>query len=129
MSNFEFLDYMPTPNEKHLGIATVMLFGRVFHKYKILPAKDGKGFFPVPASYKVGDNYIHAFGLALKKDGSDNGTAELINLIRDNVKRVIANPSNFSSKAPTTNQNQNQVPNQRLTENSASNSEYGDPPF
>jgi hypothetical protein len=129
MSNFEFLEYIPTPNEKHLGIATVMLFGRVFHKYKILPAKDGKGFFPVPASYKVGDTYIHAFGLALKKDGSDNGTAELINLIRDNVKRIMANASNSNSKAPTTNQNQYQVSNQGSNQNTSSNSEYGDVPF
>jgi hypothetical protein len=54
MSPFEFLSYESTPGEKYYGIATVRAWGKIILKYKIVPGKDGQGFFPAPGSYKVG---------------------------------------------------------------------------
>jgi hypothetical protein len=54
MQPFEFLDYTPTPNERHLGIATIRAYGKIILKYKIISGKDGRGFFISPGSYKVG---------------------------------------------------------------------------
>ena len=66
MGNFEFVRYEATPGEKHLGIATVKAYGRIVLRYKIVPNKDGSGFFPAAASYKLPshggeDAYISAF--------------------------------------------------------------------
>jgi hypothetical protein len=128
MSDFEFIEYIQTPNERHLGIATVLLYGKVFHKYKILPTKDGNGFFPVPASYKVGDKYIHAFGLVPKKDGSDNGTDELIAIIKAGVKNFMAKASNSNGNRPPIAQNKQGNTNTHMNGYPSSNSNYNNPP-
>jgi hypothetical protein len=84
MNNIEFLSYIPTPLEKYLGIATVKLYGKVILRYKIVPIKDGSGHFPAPASYKAGDDYVHAFML-----DSISETEELKKIIMHNVKLAL----------------------------------------
>jgi hypothetical protein len=73
--NFEFLDYLPTPGEKHLGIARVKCWGKIVLRYKIVPKKDGGGVFPGCASYKVVDGgeetYVPAFVLDSNSDRED----------------------------------------------------------
>lgn len=100
MSQFEFMKYEATPGEKHLGIATVKAFGKIVLRYKIVPNKDGSGFFPASASYKmpkVGDEdvYIGAFLLDSRSDEE-----EMNALIRAGVKgkltAQVANPSAFA---------------------------------
>jgi len=98
MSQFEFMKYEPTPSEKHMGIATVKAFeGKITLRYKIVPNKDGSGFFPASASYKMPqvsgeDVYIGAFLLDSRSDEE-----EMNALIRANVKKhlghSVANPS------------------------------------
>ena len=93
----QFLKYEPTPNEKHLGIATVKLYGKIILRYKIVPTKDGAGYFPAPASYKMPsddgtDKYIGAFML-----DSVSENEELINLIREHVKASIKSKSAIAS--------------------------------
>ena len=51
---FEFLEYTPTPQDKHLGIATIKAYGKIILRYKVVSGKDGQGFFLSPASYKMG---------------------------------------------------------------------------
>jgi hypothetical protein len=84
MNNIEFLSYIPTPLEKYLGIATVKLYGKVILRYKIVPIKDGSGHFPAPASYKAGDEYVHAFML-----DSMSENEELKKVIMHNVKLAL----------------------------------------
>jgi len=84
---FEFLKYELTPNEKHLGIATVKLYGRMIAKYKIVPTKDGSAFFPAPPSIKIGDKYESCLML-----DSNSDKQELDVLIKANVAGNRAEP-------------------------------------
>lgn len=84
MNNLEFLSFIPTTGEKYIGIATVKLYGKVILRYKIVPTKDGSGHFPAPASYKVGEDYVHAFML-----DSMSETEELKKLVMHNVKLAL----------------------------------------
>ena len=89
MSQFEFIKYEATPGEKHLGIATVKAFGKIVLRYKIVPNKDGSGFFPASASYKMPSNggedvYVGAFLLDSRSDEE-----EMNAMVRANVKKFI----------------------------------------
>ncbi len=78
---FEFIKYEPTPQEKHLGIATVKLYGKIIARYKIVPTKDGTSFFPAAASYKEGDRYESCLIL-----DSNSEKEELDAMIKANVR-------------------------------------------
>lgn len=89
--DFVFLKYQPTPGEKYMGIASVRLFGKVVHRYKIQPSKDGASFYPTPASYKIPDPaggqkdcFISAFMLDSQSDNE-----ELKNFIISHVNHCI----------------------------------------
>ena len=85
MQDFQFLKYQPTPNEKHLGIATVKAYGKIILRYKIIPTKDGSSFFPCAASYKMpDDSYISAFIL-----DSNSENEELTSLIKTHIKKFL----------------------------------------
>ncbi len=79
-NKFEFLKYELTPGEKHLGIATVKLYGKMLAKYKIVPTKDGSAFFPAAPSIKIGDKYESCIML-----DSNSDKQELDTLIKANV--------------------------------------------
>ena len=57
MAKYQFVDFTPTPSEKHLGIISVRIHGDPISlvRYKIVARKDGSGFFPNIASYKMPD--------------------------------------------------------------------------
>jgi len=105
MSQFEFVKYEATPGEKHLGIATMKAFGKIVLRYKIVPNKDGSGFFAASASYKMPSNggedaYISAFLLDSRSDEE-----EMTAMVRANVKKFITphpqapvSTSNFSNE-------------------------------
>lgn len=84
--DFEFIDYTPTPGEKHLGLAKVKCWGKIVLRFKIVPTKDGSGAFPAAASYKIvengADRYVPAFILDSNSDKED-----LEGLIKSNIKR------------------------------------------
>lgn len=101
MSQFEFIKYEPTPNEKHLGIATVKAFGKIVLRYKIVANKDGSGFFPASASYKMAqqngeDLYISAFLLDSRSDEEEMGQ-----IIRANVKKHLTTTHGASTSIVT----------------------------
>lgn len=92
MNIFEFLSYEATPTEKYLGIATVRAWGKIILKFKIVPGKDGRGFFAAVAAYKNGvkpdgkDKYDDAFTI-----DSNYEAGELKKLIEDNVSPYASN--------------------------------------
>ncbi len=45
MNNFEFLSYEAVQNEKFLGVCTLRAWGKIILRYKIIPGKEGRGFF------------------------------------------------------------------------------------
>ncbi len=85
MNKFEFIKYEPTPQEKHLGIATVKIFGKIIAKFKIVPTKDGSSFFPASPSLKIGEGYVSAFTM-----DSVSEKEELDSLIKLNVRRCMS---------------------------------------
>jgi len=75
MNNFQCLGFEPTPTEKHVGIMTVRIHGAVVMvvRYKVVAKKDGSGFFPTVASYKMpnrigGEEYEECFMLDSRSD-------------------------------------------------------------
>lgn len=103
MNNFEFIKYENTPGEKHLGIATIKAFGKVILRYKIIQNKEGNGFFPVSASYKMpsqeGQNvYLAAFLLDSRSDEE-----EISALIRANIKNPLAKSPSVMASLPSVN--------------------------
>lgn len=90
--SFEFIDYIATPEEKHLGIARVKAWGKIVLRFKIVPTKDGSSFFPAAASYKIIENgterYVPAFILDSNSDKED-----LESLIKSNVRRFTLGAS------------------------------------
>jgi hypothetical protein len=86
MNNLEFLDYTPTPSEKHLGIATIK-WGNLILRYKIVPLTKGEGFFAVTASFKVKDpytnedKYVHAIDIDSRSEET-----RVLDFVKSHVK-------------------------------------------
>jgi len=83
--NVKFVEFKKIFGEKHLGIASVILDDKILLRYKILPGKDGKGFYPKPGSYKTENGqYVEAFVL------DSNFVKETIeNVIREHVRQYL----------------------------------------
>lgn len=78
MDKFQFVGFEPTPGEKHVGIATVRVYGQVVIvlRFKIVSRKDGTGHFPNAASYKMpnrmpGEEYEECFMLDSRSDHAE----------------------------------------------------------
>lgn len=80
----KFIKYTSTPGEKHLGIAEIDLGGIIVLRYRVMPGKDGKGFFVATAAYKIGEDYISSFSI-----DSRSMHDKIVELIRHGMK----NPS------------------------------------
>ena len=108
--NYEFLNFVATPNEKHLGIATMRLWGKIILRYKIVPKKE-KGQFPSAASYKVvdeqGDRYIAAFSLDSNMDKD-----ECESIMMANVNRILSGGVSVNQQQPQYQQPQQQYQQQ-----------------
>jgi hypothetical protein len=96
--DFQFLEYTATPSEKHLGIVTVKAYGKIILRFKIIPNKDGTGYFVGCASYKMpnaagGDSYEEAFIIDSNYENKQVNT-----LIMSNVKQFMG-PSAFTPVA------------------------------
>jgi len=102
MTFFQFISYEATPeDEKQLGVATVKLYGKIKLRYKIIHTKDGQGWFPIPASYKLGktddgkDKYVAAFMLNDRDEEE-----ELIAAVRSQVSKAMQNKPQQAVEAP-----------------------------
>lgn len=92
MSDMKFLKYEAVQGEKHLGIATVKVDMPMILRFKIVPNKDGNGFFPAAASYKMGDKYVHAFLI-----DSNYDKEELEEMVKTEVRKSINSPTTSQS--------------------------------
>jgi hypothetical protein len=90
MNSVKFYEYKATPNEKHLGIITILVNDIIFLRYKVMAGKTG-GHFPNPPSYKITENgvdtYIPAFIIE-----SNMLKEEVDACIKSNVKRILEAP-------------------------------------
>jgi len=88
MNNIEFLNYTPTPTEKHLGIATIRYDRKFIFRYKIAPNPKGENLFVNAPSLKVDDSdkpYKPAFEIDSKYESD-----ELEKFILQNVKQIVS---------------------------------------
>lgn len=104
MNPIEFISFTETPNEKHLGIATIKLYGKIFIKYKIVPNKDGSGFFPSAPSYKItkDGNDIYTPAFLVDSRGEEE---EIKELIHSAVKSALRNKGSYQMSASVTSPN------------------------
>ena len=98
MNPIEFISFIETPNEKHLGIATIKLYGKIFIKYKIVPNKDGSGFFPSAPSYKItkDGNDIYTPAFLVDSRGEEE---EIKEIIHSAVKSALRTQKNYQMSA------------------------------
>ena len=104
MSPFEFIKFEKTPQEKYLGVAYVKAWGKIILRYKIIPTKDGIGYFIGIDCHKkpgVEGKYEDAFML------DSNADKEFIeDMVRKATNQAMANVGT-----------QNMIPNQQLPHN------------
>lgn len=88
-NSIDIVDFTLTPNEKTIGIATVRFYDKILLRYKVLPNKDGTGFFSAPFSYKTKkddqDFYVPIFVI-----DSKNEENTIKSVIHDWVKRTMS---------------------------------------
>lgn len=66
MKNLEFLEYIETPGEKHLGIAVIRYEKAIIFRFKISPNAENGGVFCNAQALKIGEkngkpDYAKAF--------------------------------------------------------------------
>lgn len=108
---FKFVDYIPTPSEKHLGLATILAYEKMMLRFKVIPNKEGNNFFFGEASYRLqtpnGDSYLPSFMVDSRSE-----QAELERIMREGVNRSINRTSaSASQNSPSHNQGYNQQQN------------------
>ncbi len=84
MNNIEFLAFAKTPNEKHLGIATIRYDRKFVFRYKIMINPKGEGYFLNAPSLKIDENYYPAFQF-----DSAYESDEIKKFVLENVKKSI----------------------------------------
>lgn len=82
----EFIKYESTPGEKHLGIASVKLYGKIILRYKIVPTKDGASFFAAPSAFKMSATDTYQASVLID---SHSENEMLMNFIKENVKKAM----------------------------------------
>ena len=92
MNKYEFVRYIPTPTETYMGIAEIFIMSEFSILFKIILRKDGSGFFPAPASFKVKENGNDVYLQAFKID-SIRSNEHLNAFIIANVKKAIESAS------------------------------------
>lgn len=100
----EFLKYIPTPGERHVGIAVIRYEKRIIFRFKIQPNDKG-GFWVTPPALKTGnvdgkDRYEASFALDSAYE------SELMqDFVRNHVNDIINQPK---QKQPAVNYYQQQ---------------------
>lgn len=93
-NHLEFLSFIPTPNEKFIGIATIRLERRFVFRFKIVPNANGQGVWVTKAAYKVG---VKADGKDLYEDAFECDSSfekkQIDAFVEQNVQSIIARPN------------------------------------
>jgi hypothetical protein len=130
MNDFEFINYKPIENDPYgvLGIASIMVYGKVILRYKYVKKKDG-GDFLGPANYSIADGnggktYIEAFKL-----DSSSKQDELLAFVRIAVKNKLAEGASSRPSAAITSGVQTFTPHQTPQVGPGANFEQSNLPF
>lgn len=97
--NIEFVEFVETPGEKHVGIVTVNFNNMLYLRYKVMPSQKGPGYYCNPPSYKINrygtDEYMQAIVI-----DSNFAKEKIDRIVRDEVTKYFAHKSDprpFSS--------------------------------
>ena len=97
MNNLEFLSFIKTPAEKHLGIAAIRVDKRFIFRFKIQQNPKGEGYFTNAPSIKIDDAYFAAFQF-----DSSYEADEVRKFVLSNVKQALhASPPSNSIFSPS----------------------------
>lgn len=99
MNKYEFVKYIPTPSESYMGIAEIFVMEEFTILFKIIQRKDGSGFFPSPASFKMKKDGVDVFESAFKID-SNKANIALNSYIIKCVKESIEHDENPYHNSP-----------------------------
>lgn len=77
----KFVEFISTPDEKHVGIVTINYDDKMLLRYKAMKRNDNGNLFFKPASYKIGEEYVDAFMF-----DSRILEAEIDRVIREGIK-------------------------------------------
>ena len=64
----QFLEYIPTPQDKDPGIAKVLMYNKLIVLFKWRLTKDGTNNFVSAPSYKIGESYENAISIDSKSE-------------------------------------------------------------
>lgn len=90
-NGLEFLEFVKTPGEKHIGIATVRLDRRFVFRFKVSPSVNANSIWITKAAYKCGtrqdgkDNYEDAFEF-----DSSFEKKHIESFVEENVNRILS---------------------------------------
>lgn len=98
MKTIEFLSYVETPEEKYMGIATVLYDGAIMLRYKVQQSKEGSGFYVSAPSFKdvVNDEWLEWHSIDSKSQ-----TAAINTVIRNHVHECMELKKNVKPKTET----------------------------
>lgn len=99
----EWMKFIPTPGEKHLGIAVIRYERRFIFRFKVMPSEHG-GYWVISASMKTGtangkDKYEAAFSLDSEYEKSQMTEFVLSNVERELNSKPAASTSVFNQPA------------------------------
>jgi hypothetical protein len=104
ISPYEFLSFVKTPGEKHIGIAAVRYERRFIFRFKVAPSSVGSGLWVTKAAYKCGsrpdgkDQYEDAFEF-----DSNYEKKQLDDFVQQHVSAILAQqnaPAQVSAFSP-----------------------------
>ncbi len=112
MRNFEFISYIPTPNDQYgmLGIAKAKAYGKIELRFKHLKTKDGTSSFFCMSNYTMVDAMGEKKYLPCIMIDSRTEEEELQEVMREGVNRVLSQRS-AQPNAAIPQQNANYYPN------------------
>jgi len=109
----QFLGFVETPSEKHLGIASVRVDHKYVFRFKIAVTKDGSRHFPAAASYKIpdasGDRYVEAFVIDSRTDDE-----EIKKFVMEGVRKAQSSKSVFTTGNSGQSIDKNEQPEEEL---------------
>lgn len=92
--NFEFKSYIPLDNDPYmLGIAKIKLYGKVIVNFKHVKTKDGSSTFFCTQNYSIKDAAGEKKYLSCVNLDSRDDEEMLMEFIRENVNKILAQRS------------------------------------
>jgi len=104
----DFMNYVPTPEEKYMGVATTRHTldngNKLILRWKCVPNKEGEGYFIVPASMKMADTSGQGQNVFAESHMLDSRSdhEDLMKFIRTHVNSSMNQATSVHQSRPST---------------------------